>query len=156
MSKSLSNKSDKILSSRAVKLQTLLSQDADAMGQLYDARICNDIAIQLYKLRKDSGLTQKDLAYKLQIKQSNVSRWEKPGYQGYKVKMLSKLSRALGGRLYIGIYPHNSYTYFMQSFKYETFSRVIETSASGNSTTKEVGFKFNMKTQGVVVNAKAF
>ncbi|HEX8762150.1 MAG TPA: helix-turn-helix transcriptional regulator, partial [Candidatus Saccharimonadales bacterium] len=91
--------------------------DPDAWGQLYDARICNDISIDLYELRKKSGLTQKELADKLQVKQSNISRWEKPGYQGYKVKMLSKLVRMLGGQLFISIQPLKNFQYLRATFE---------------------------------------
>lgn len=111
MNKSLSKKSNKALSSRASRLRDLLSQGGDALGQLYDARICNDISIDLYRLRKTAGLTQKELAEKLQVKQSNISRWEKPGYQGYKVKMLSRLARALGGQLFISIQSPVNFQY---------------------------------------------
>lgn len=85
------------------KLKSLLT-DNKLLDGLIDARICNDIAIDLYTLRAQSGITQKELAEKLGVKQSNISRWEHPGYQGYKVKMLSKIVRTLGGKLELAIF----------------------------------------------------
>ncbi|MBH1980847.1 helix-turn-helix transcriptional regulator, partial [Candidatus Saccharibacteria bacterium] len=63
----------------------------------------NDIAFDLCTMRKDVGLTQKQLAEILGVKQSNISRWERPGYNGYKVSILSKLARVLGGRLELSL-----------------------------------------------------
>jgi transcriptional regulator with XRE-family HTH domain len=84
------------------KFQNLLA-DKNLNESIQDARLCNDIAIDLYTLRVQAGLTQKELAEKLGVKQSNISRWEQPGYQGYKVKGLSKIVRMLGGKLELKI-----------------------------------------------------
>jgi transcriptional regulator with XRE-family HTH domain len=100
MQKSTSHNSAEKLNSRFKKIFT---DNQHLIGNLVDARVCNNIAIDLYTLRVQSGMTQKELAEKLGIKQSNISRWEHPGYQGYKVKMLSKIVRALGGKLQIKI-----------------------------------------------------
>jgi transcriptional regulator with XRE-family HTH domain len=86
-------------------LKEIFLSDPNLFGEIIDASVCNDIAFELYKLRKHSGMTQKQLADKLSLKQSHISRWETPGYQGYKVKILSKLVRALGGQLKITINP---------------------------------------------------
>jgi transcriptional regulator with XRE-family HTH domain len=77
-------------------------------GELVDALICTDIALDLRKLRVYQGITQTELAEKLDINQSHIARWERPGYQGYKVKMLSKIVRTLGGHLTINIDKPNS------------------------------------------------
>jgi transcriptional regulator with XRE-family HTH domain len=86
----------------------------ELIGELIDATVCNSVAAKLYNLRKDAGVTQGELAETLGIKQSNISRWETPGYQGYKVKMLSKIVRTLGGRLSINIMPRNTYSYSLE------------------------------------------
>jgi transcriptional regulator with XRE-family HTH domain len=54
-----------------------------------------DIAIKLYDLREDSGLTQEQLAQKMGVSQSNVARWESPGYPGYSTTTLDKIADVL-------------------------------------------------------------
>jgi transcriptional regulator with XRE-family HTH domain len=53
------------------------------------------IATQIYSLRKKRGLTQKQLANKAGIKQSNISRLENADYEGYTYKTLRKIAKAL-------------------------------------------------------------
>lgn len=134
MNKSLSKKSSEVLNSRAAKLRELLGKNEDALGELRDARICNDIAIDLYNLRKSSGITQKELAGKLGVKQSNISRWENPGYQGYKVKILSKLVRAIGGEFQIVIAPLVNVSYIHERFTSESNKRTFHIDPSGVQT----------------------
>jgi transcriptional regulator with XRE-family HTH domain len=139
------------LNDRAKRFTELLAQDSDAKGRLYDARICNDISIDLYNLRRKSGLTQKELAEKLGVKQSNISRWEKPGYQGYKVKMLSKVARLLGSQLFISVQPVMNIQYFKESFEMQHETSVTKVNTDGSMTKWSKKFKVNY--EGVSVNA---
>jgi transcriptional regulator with XRE-family HTH domain len=117
MKKSLSKTSEIVFSESANKLRDLLIKTEDAVGLLFDAKLTNNIAIDLYQLRKKRNITQKQLAEIMQVKQSNISRWEKPGYQGYKVKALSKLVRSLGGYLEVNINSEPKISY-VQEFNY--------------------------------------
>jgi transcriptional regulator with XRE-family HTH domain len=92
-------------SSNNSRLRSLFLNDPELIGEMVDASICNNIAFDLYSLRTRLGLTQARLAALLGVKQSNISRWETPGYQGYKVKVLSRIARALKGRLTVTIKP---------------------------------------------------
>lgn len=151
MNQYLSSKSGKALNKRADRLRNLIASDADAMGQLYDARVCNNISIELYNLRKRSGLTQKELAEKLNVKQSNISRWEKPGYQGYKVKMLSRLCRMLGGQLFVGIQPLLNVQYFRETFELHQETSTFAFRSDG--TWSRTDNKLEVRYEGVSVNA---
>lgn len=111
MKKRISHSSSSISNQR---LRQVFLDDPALIGELVDAAICNGIAADLYDLRKQAGITQDQLADLLGIKQSNISRWETPGYQGYKVKMLSKIVRSLGGRLSIKIRPLTTYSYHLR------------------------------------------
>lgn len=111
MKKQISRFSSSISNQR---LRQAFLEDPELVGELVDAAICNGIAGNLYDLRRQAGITQDQLADLLGIKQSNISRWETPGYQGYKVKMLSKIVRTLGGRLSINIRPLTTYSYHLK------------------------------------------
>lgn len=155
MNKSLSKTSEPAFNSRALSLRSLISKSDDASGLLYDAKITNDIAICLYELRKQSGYTQKELAEKMNVKQSNISRWEKPGYQGYKVKMLSKLVRKLGGKLQINIEQEINYMYVKAEFNYHKTDRIHTIQPDGSRSLKESELDVTYKVQGIGVMSNA-
>lgn len=120
-----------------MKLRSLIMGDPELLGELVDAAICNDIAHDLYNLRRYRGLTQAQLAEKLNVKQSNISRWETPGYQGYKVKVLSKIARALRGRLSIRIAPLNTYQFNLSFKNYTAFLDDISHTRTYNRITPD-------------------
>lgn len=68
-----------------------------------------DLWLQLVEARQASGLTQAEVAKRLGVNQSQVSRIEKRGYDAYTLTTLRKYLRALGDsfRLEVKvIYPH--------------------------------------------------
>lgn len=42
-----------------------------------------DVSLQLAALRRQAGLSQKELARRLKSSQQNISRLESPGYEGH-------------------------------------------------------------------------
>lgn len=92
-------------SSSIKKFRDRIMTNTTLRGEVIDAQVCMSVALQLNHLRTYRKITQKQLAKILGVQQSNIARWESPGYQGYKVKMLSKIVRILGGRLSINIEP---------------------------------------------------
>lgn len=54
-----------------------------------------DVALQLAALRKEAGLSQKDLARKLKTSQQQISRLESPAYEGHSLSMLRRVAHAL-------------------------------------------------------------
>jgi len=79
-------------------------------AEVEDAQLSVDISMQLYALRKELNITQAELAIRAEIPQSNIARLEHPGYQGYTLKVLSKVVRALGAKLRIQIIKTNTIT----------------------------------------------
>lgn len=92
-------------SSSINKFRDKLMKNGALRGEIIDAQVCMGVALQLYRLRIYRNVTQKELADMLGVTQSNIARWESPGYQGYKVKVLSKIARTLGGKLTVNIEP---------------------------------------------------
>jgi ribosome-binding protein aMBF1 (putative translation factor) len=65
------------------------------------------VAEQIYKLRTQASLSQKELASLIGTSQSDISRLENADYEGYSVKMLQRISTALHCRLEVRIVPEN-------------------------------------------------
>jgi len=71
----------------------------------------SDLWLQLVEARQAAGLTQAEVAKRLGITQSQVSRIEKRGYDAYTLNTLRKYVNALGDsfRLEVKvIYPHSA------------------------------------------------
>lgn len=58
-----------------------------------------DVALQLAALREQAGLSQQDLARKLQTSQQQISRLESPGYEGHSLRMLRRVAKVLHARV---------------------------------------------------------
>ncbi len=64
-----------------------------------------DVALQIAALRRQAGLSQKDLAKLLKTSQQQISRLESPGYEGHSLSMLRRVADALHARLRIVFEP---------------------------------------------------
>lgn len=62
-------------------------------------RVNAEIARTIYDLRKEAGLTQKELADLIGTTQSVISRLEDADYDGHSLSMLSKIAKSLNKRL---------------------------------------------------------
>ena len=62
-----------------------------------------DVAMQLSRLRKESGLSQKELAQRAGTSQQQISRLESPGYEGHSLSMLRRFAEILGGSVRVQI-----------------------------------------------------
>lgn len=60
-----------------------------------------NIAKAIAGARISRGLTQAELAERIQCQQENIARWESESYQGYTVKQLQRIAEAVGARLEI-------------------------------------------------------
>lgn len=70
--------------------------DPDFVARFKKAGEAWDVAIQLAKLRKESGLSQKELARRVGTSQQQISRLESPGYEGHSLSMLRRVAEVLG------------------------------------------------------------
>ncbi len=64
-----------------------------------------DVALQLAALRKESGLSQKDLARKLHTSQQQISRLESPAYEGHSLSMLRRVAHVLKAEVKVVFEP---------------------------------------------------
>lgn len=70
--------------------------DSEVAAEIEQYGAYLDLATRIYELRKKAGLSQRDLAERLQTSQANIARWETPGYVNYTVKSLEKLAKFFG------------------------------------------------------------
>jgi DNA-binding XRE family transcriptional regulator len=62
-----------------------------------------DVAVQLSVLRKECGLSQKELANLVGTSQQQISRIESPSYEGHSLSMLRRVSDVLGATIQVKI-----------------------------------------------------
>ena len=60
-----------------------------------------DVALQLAALREEAGLSQLELARKLNTTQQQISRIESPAYEGDSLNMLRRVARVLNAHMRI-------------------------------------------------------
>ena len=60
-----------------------------------------DVALELAALRKESGLSQKELAKRVGTTQQQISRLESPAYEGHSLSMLRRVAEALGATIHV-------------------------------------------------------
>ncbi len=62
-----------------------------------------DVAVQLAALRKEFGLSQKELAQRAGTSQQQISRLESPGYEGHSMSMLRRVAHVMGASVRVQI-----------------------------------------------------
>jgi transcriptional regulator with XRE-family HTH domain len=80
-----------------------IGDDQARRESLQIERINADVAQKIYDLRKEAGLTQKELAKLVGTTQSVICRLEDADYGGHSLTMLSRIAYALKRRLTIQI-----------------------------------------------------
>ena len=78
-------------------------KDADFADRFKKAGEAWDVAVQLAALRKDSGLSQKELARMVGTSQQQISRLESPSYEGHSLSMLRRVAKVLGATVHVEI-----------------------------------------------------
>jgi len=109
-------------------LKEKIKQKPNLVQEIEKAKRALKIAHQIYQLRKQKGLTQKELAKMIGVSQSNIARIESADYNHYTMTTLYKVAVGLNVDLNIFITDHaltnklitafNNFPAF-QNFKYE-------------------------------------
>lgn len=74
-------------------------EDPAFNARFKDAGEAWDVALQIAALRKQAGLSQKDLAKRLKTSQQQISRLESPGYEGHSLSMLRRVAEVLHAKV---------------------------------------------------------
>jgi transcriptional regulator with XRE-family HTH domain len=83
-------------------------KDQDFARRFREAGEAWDVAVQIAALRKEAGLSQKELAKRLRTSQQQISRLESPGYEGHSLSMLRRVANALNARVRVLFEPEGS------------------------------------------------
>ena len=94
---------EKMIARLQEEIEAYESAKAGQIPPVVTAQVQDDsfaeIASTLVRLRIARGLRQEDLARALGKSQPSIARWEADDYDGYTLKELSRLAKALGYRL---------------------------------------------------------
>jgi transcriptional regulator with XRE-family HTH domain len=77
--------------------------DPEFAARFKEAGEAWDVAIQIAALRKESGLSQRELAKRVGTSQQQISRLESPGYEGHSLSMLRRVAQVLGASVRVQI-----------------------------------------------------
>jgi predicted XRE-type DNA-binding protein len=82
--------------------------DPDLAAEFAAARDRARLGLKIARMRTQAGLTQAQLAEKLNTTQSVISRYESSDYFSYRIDTLQRLAAALGGELELDIKPREA------------------------------------------------
>lgn len=87
-------------------LYKLFIEGNPEMETMLEEELANlDVAEQIYLLRNQAGLSQRELAEKIETKASVVSRLESADYEGHSLSMLRRIAAALNKQVKISFVP---------------------------------------------------
>ncbi len=80
-------------------------KDPEFAARFENAGDAWDVAVQLAALRQKAGLSQKELARRLNTSQQQISRLESPAYEGHSLANLRRVAEALNARVRVTFEP---------------------------------------------------
>lgn len=91
----------------AILYNRIVDENSDMKALLAEAESEMDIAEQIYNLRIEAGLSQKELADKLGTSASVICRLEDADYEGHSLSMLRRIAEVLNKRVKVSFVPLN-------------------------------------------------
>ena len=82
-----------------------ISHDLELQEMVKESSINAQISLIIYDVRKQAGLTQKQLADLIGTTQSVIARLEDADYEGHSLSMLARIAAALNRKLDIKMLP---------------------------------------------------
>jgi ribosome-binding protein aMBF1 (putative translation factor) len=83
----------------------ILRGQAQRLAELEEARANDEVTRQIFQLRSDAGLTQRDLAKLVGTTASLICRLEDADYEGHTLAMLRRIASVLQRRVVIRFVP---------------------------------------------------
>jgi ribosome-binding protein aMBF1 (putative translation factor) len=100
------HKGNLIMSTNAVEIMKKRFGDSpERRAQITEEKTKFSAACIIHEARKQAGLTQKELAQRINTKQSVISRLENADYNGHTLVMLKKVAEALDMNLEVSFQP---------------------------------------------------
>ena len=93
--------------SNAVRIlhRRYVGEDLQRKASLEQERVNAEVARTIFELRQQAGLSQKELAERVQTTQSVISRLEDADYGGHSLSMLNRIATALNQQLQVVMRP---------------------------------------------------
>ncbi|MGH9433294.1 MAG: helix-turn-helix domain-containing protein [Terriglobia bacterium] len=79
--------------------------DIQRKASLEQERVNAEVARTIYELREQAGLSQKELADRVETTQSAISRLEDADYEGHSLSMLNRIAKALNQQVQVVMRP---------------------------------------------------
>ena len=82
-----------------------VGDDVERKASLEKERVNAEVARTIYELREQAGLSQKELADRVETTQSVISRLEDADYDGHSLSMLNRIAKALNRQVQVVMRP---------------------------------------------------
>lgn len=91
-------------------IKAKLASSPELAKLVENERSNSDIAMKVYEIRREAGITQSELADRINSKQSVISRIEDADYDGHTITLLRRIAEAVGKRIVVEFYDLPSYS----------------------------------------------
>src|SRR5208283_6145148 len=95
------NKSRRRSSAIQILQHRYIGEDVQRKASLEQERVNAEVARTIYELRQQAGLSQKELADRVDTTQSVISRLEDADYEGHSLSMLNRIAKALNQQVQV-------------------------------------------------------
>ena len=99
------NKTRKTSNAVRILHRRYVGEDVQRKASLERERVNAEVARTIYELREQAGLSQKDLAERVDTTQSVISRLEDADYDGHSLSMLNRIAKALNQQVQVVMRP---------------------------------------------------
>jgi ribosome-binding protein aMBF1 (putative translation factor) len=99
------NKTRKTSNAVRILQRRYVGDDVERKASLEKERVNAEVARTIYELREQAGLSQKELADRVETTQSVISRLEDADYDGHSLSMLNRIAKALNQQVQVVMRP---------------------------------------------------